>query len=416
MKNNISKMIKEKKKIWESPWGYLESFFITIGLAIIALGLDIIIPLPVPLFHFPVNLIVLITGVFSLIVLHFFFKKTIFVRWLGSTPAAVSAIIFFAFVSLLMALVPQSSGKYVSILKSVISTKLYFIAIFYFLLILGYTTVKRSIPFKKKNITFIINHLGIWIVIVASHLGAGSIEKYTMYLYKDKKINNIFDEYGNAFKLDTEIMLNEFSIEEYAPKIALIDAKTGDFLKNKGKKAVFELKENSEIEIDNFTLKILEFLPLAARFSETEFREVTHPETAPAVLLEVKDKKGKLIQKRWVSYGNTMTPVQSLLLTKEKAIVMTKPEVKTYTSDVSIFIHDKLVKKAKILVNKPLSFGKWKIYQTGYDEKKGKLSKVSIVELVSDTWIKYVYLGCFLMLIGTFFMIKQGTLISKKLN
>lgn len=399
-------MIKKKKEIWEAPWGYLESFFITIGLATTALGLDIIIPSPVPLFEYPINLVTLFGLILLLILGYSFFKKTTIIRWLGSTPAAISTIILFSIVSLLIALIPQKSGKYISFFQSITSTKLYFISVFYFIVVLGFATIKRIIPFKKKNLAFIFNHLGLWIVIVTTHIGAGSIEKYTMYLHKNKKVNQVFTHNGKTGKLPFYIKLNDFSIEEYAPKIAFINAKTGNYLKNKGKSAIFEISNNLEINIFDFKIKLLEYFPLAARFSSKKYKKVSHPEAAPAVLIEIRDKENKKLKQKWISCGSIMTPIESLLLTKEKAIVMTKPEVKTYISDVSIFRNKSLVEEAKILVNKPLSFGKWKIYQTGFDEKKGKFSEVSIVELVSDSWLPFVYFGAFLMLIGAFFMIR----------
>jgi hypothetical protein len=76
-----------------------------------------------------------------------------------------------------------------------------------------------------------------------------------------------------------------------------------------------------------------------------------------------------------------------------------EPELK-FSSDVSVKGRKGLSLRDTILVNKPLSVGGWKIYQYGYDESKGSLSDISILELVRDPWLPYVYLGIFMMLAG----------------
>ena len=47
----------------------------------------------------------------------------------------------------------------------------------------------------------------------------------------------------------------------------------------------------------------------------------------------------------------------------------------------------------KIQVNHPITVNGWKIYQTSYDEKLGRWSETSIVELVLDPWLPMVYAG-----------------------
>jgi cytochrome c biogenesis protein ResB len=51
------------------------------------------------------------------------------------------------------------------------------------------------------------------------------------------------------------------------------------------------------------------------------------------------------------------------------------------------------------LVNKPLNFMGWKIYQLSYSEAMGGIG-ISILELVRDPWLPYVYTGIFMMLAG----------------
>ena len=56
--------------------------------------------------------------------------------------------------------------------------------------------------------------------------------------------------------------------------------------------------------------------------------------------------------------------------------------------------------KEKIEVNHPISVGGWRIYQLSYDERMGRWSDLSVVELVSDPWLPVVYVGIFLLIAG----------------
>ncbi|MBR1927279.1 MAG: cytochrome c biogenesis protein ResB [Bacteroidales bacterium] len=81
---------------------------------------------------------------------------------------------------------------------------------------------------------------------------------------------------------------------------------------------------------------------------------------------------------------------------------------KRFASDV--LVRDKSGKEtaAVIEVNKPLEVGGWKMYQYGYDEEAGTESTVSVLELVKDPWLPFVYAGIFMMLAGAFCLLVTG--------
>ena len=55
-------------------------------------------------------------------------------------------------------------------------------------------------------------------------------------------------------------------------------------------------------------------------------------------------------------------------------------------------------------VNKPYEVDGWKIYQYGYDTQMGAQSQISILELVRDPWLPWVYAGFYMMLAGAVVM------------
>ena len=76
-----------------------------------------------------------------------------------------------------------------------------------------------------------------------------------------------------------------------------------------------------------------------------------------------------------------------------------------FASDISIQTKSGKRMEAVIDVNKPVEVDGWKIYQYGYDTQAGANSEISILELVSDPWLPYVYAGIYMMLAGAFLML-----------
>ena len=84
---------------------------------------------------------------------------------------------------------------------------------------------------------------------------------------------------------------------------------------------------------------------------------------------------------------------------------------KRFTSDVIISpltSHPSPLTSISIDVNKPAEVDGWKIYQYGYDTQMGSQSQISILELVSDPWLPFVYTGFYMMLGGTVLMILRS--------
>ena len=73
---------------------------------------------------------------------------------------------------------------------------------------------------------------------------------------------------------------------------------------------------------------------------------------------------------------------------------------KRFASDVTVYTKDGKSVRGMVEVNKPLKVNGWKIYQYGYDVRKGPESLYSVFQLVRDPWIVWVYTGIFMMIAG----------------
>jgi hypothetical protein len=56
----------------------------------------------------------------------------------------------------------------------------------------------------------------------------------------------------------------------------------------------------------------------------------------------------------------------------------------------------------------------WKLYQLSYDERFGKYSPTSTIELVKDPWLPVVYLGVFMMIAGAIYLFFIGNVKPKR--
>ena len=77
---------------------------------------------------------------------------------------------------------------------------------------------------------------------------------------------------------------------------------------------------------------------------------------------------------------------------------------KRYASEVQILTKSGKNIETTIDVNKPYEVDDWKIYQYGYDTQMGAQSQITILELVSDPWLPWVYAGFYMMLAGAVLM------------
>jgi hypothetical protein len=73
---------------------------------------------------------------------------------------------------------------------------------------------------------------------------------------------------------------------------------------------------------------------------------------------------------------------------------------KRFASEVEIMTKSGQHVLTTIEVNKPFTIEGWKIYQYGYDQAMGPMSRFSVFELVSDPWLPAVYVGFGLLCIG----------------
>ncbi len=90
------------------------------------------------------------------------------------------------------------------------------------------------------------------------------------------------------------------------------------------------------------------------------------------------------------------------------SMMMVQRTPKRFASDIQILTKSGKNISATVDVNQPVSIDGWKIYQYGYDTQMGAKSNMSILELVSDPWLPFVYTGIWMMIAGAISMFLFG--------
>ena len=314
----------------------------TIILAVITAGILLQITtgqFPYELIRFPVNLIMVVVLI-TLATL----KQGKILAIAGSLPVSLFLIALIAIQSIVMGLMTDNSLK---------GSWPFAMTYFMLLINLALTVGRRARSFRLQDTGFILNHAGLFILLIASGLGAADSRHLFMTINEGESLDYAEDyETGDDFVLPFNITLEDFSMEFYSPKFFLIDAKSG---------IIEQLSDDSYQSL---------------KMSSDSLRD-----SQPRKLMQID-------QFRYISMGD--------------------PETKSYCSRVLLSRGNESGRREEIRVNHPVRSGSWWIYQYSYDRQMGNHSKYSILELVRDPWIIPAYIGLLMLMAGAVSLFWKG--------
>lgn len=417
-------MNKTNKPVWEQPWRYVEGFYIAIGIALTGFLLQIAVGnLQLTTYQYPINAIIGLVFIISIFLCHFIFKKAAVVRWLSSVYATVPALIVLLAIVIILGIIPQFTafataadmphnlaglfGWY-----QMTTSWMFILASYYTLIILGFTILKRTLrPFTWRDIGFYLNHLGLFLAFMGGMLGSADMMRMRMTVNEGSIEWRAQDELMNTVELPIAIQLDTFMIDEYPPKLMLVDLESGKALPENRPVSFLVEGDKSIASMMDYTIEILSYLPQAAIMQDSiNSTAVPYYSEGNTHAVKVRVTSDNLVDsvEGWVSNGSYIFPHSVLYIDDEVALAMPMQEVKKYTSNVQVFTQEGETQTAVIEVNKPLRIANWTIYQLSYDESKGKYSQTSVFELVRDPWLPIVYVGIIMLLAGSFYLFIVG--------
>lgn len=416
-KRKLERVNMANNTIKEGLWGYKQSTLIGISLLLIGIVMQILIGNKMNInLHWPFNLIVFCSHIILCVLSFVFFKKTVFIRWITRVPASMVSIVMVLFLTMLIGTIPQTLENKNAIinllgLNKITQTWYFLLVIFYFSSCLLMVSVKRISLGFLSNLGFLVNHLGLYIALNAGVFGSGDLIRYTMEI-KENKISWVANDANNkAVEMPIAVVLEDFIMDEFPPKLAIINH-AGSLLTKKGKN-LFLVKKGLKAELENnYTVTVVDYFPEAVKF-DSSYRAVNQEGATPAVYVKVSNAKTGFKKEGWLASGTFLYDQQYLGLENQQFLVLTKPEPRKFSSKIKVFTIDKDEYSTVLEVNKPFEVMGWKLYQLSYDERFGKYSTTSTIELVKDPWLPVVYLGVFMMIAGAVYLFFIGNVKSK---
>ncbi len=409
--------------MWQLPWSYGESIAVVTGVVAVGWSLQLTAgSFDIGLLRWPANLIcgsVLLLAAVLVAVK----SGNAFCRWLAGTPLAVTLAGVFVVLGVVMGLTPQiflgaePQGGIPSQLGFDHMTASWTFVLIYgmLLLSLGAVALHRLIHFRIKDYAFYLNHLGLWLALFAAAAGAADMKRYVMHVREGETEWRVYNEQGDILDLPIAISLKDFRLEEYPPKLAVIDRTTGEAFPA-GKPHYFALDDAPEGRIGDWEFRLDEYIHDAVRNSDSTYHQVFMPGASPAARVSIRNAQTGAECDGWVCAGNSAQLPMTLNLDATYAVAMTVAEPKKFLSDIEAYTEDGQTAQTTLEVNHPLRIDSWMIYQYDYDKQAGRMSAYSSFELVYDPWLVPAYVGLAMLMAGSAAMLWSGRRRKEKMQ
>ncbi|WP_455108613.1 cytochrome c biogenesis protein ResB [Porphyromonas sp.] len=388
-----------------------EGFVTGAGLILVGLALQYSVgPIDWSAFAFPINAICLVLYLAFLALIYALRHRVRLFSFFFTTEAAVPTLIYAALLTVAMGLTRQVAPHERAIDPIGLTRMLSFwpFVLIYGRLtgIVGLIAIRQILHFRLRELPSLLSHLGVFIAIVAATLGSADMERVKLTASMDMPEWRATHEQG-FLELPLAIQLEKFTIDEYPPKLLIINSKTGKSIPAKNPEIVLVDKHFREGKLLKWRIRVRQNLPLAAPVVTSDTVRYVGWGSSGAVtalLVEAQPMEGdRAVGKPlvgWVTCGSYLFPFQELKLTKDLSLVMARREPERYASRIHVYTRSQKNIVATVEVNKPVSVDGWRIYQLSYDESMGRWSETSTFELVKDPWLPAVYVGIYLLLAG----------------
>jgi len=211
--------MKEQRK----PFGMATGGLVCLALMVAGFLLQQAVgPVRWSMMAWPVNALVLMVLLLGIIVMHLLRGKVRLFRWMSSLQAGIPAIVTCAMMTVLMGVTRQVPSGHVPTEPIGITAMLSFwpfvLAYFWLTLLVGMVCMTRLRP-AWRNVPFLLNHLGLFIALVAGTLGNADMQSLHMMVMEGKTEWRAVDAQNRLYELPFNLTLHDFSIER-SPKLS----------------------------------------------------------------------------------------------------------------------------------------------------------------------------------------------------
>ncbi|MCG9895072.1 MAG: cytochrome c biogenesis protein ResB [Fimbriimonadaceae bacterium] len=320
------------------------------------------------------------------------------VHWLTGIPMAVTTTTAVGILALIGGVVPESWFQQRMGVESMWGSWPFLVLVDLMMVNLCGSVGKRIWPLTYSNIVYQMSHLGLAISIAGGAIGAVTLERHIMVLFPGQPMTIAYARDESEIKLPFEVELKEFQMDFFPPQAALARLDPSyedgfDLVPYGG-----FLGQGTSHRIAEDKVEVQQFRDGAVYAGDEGWKHAPWKTTGPAAKVKVTLPDGTG-ETGWIAAGAADTPQSHLRISDGLALVMLDPKPKEFRSLITIRHQGREIKKT-LKVNEPITVEGWTLYQLSYDDKAGKASAYSTLEVVRDHGLPVVYLGMALMVLG----------------
>ena len=245
--------------MWTKPYDMKEGFLIGGGLIFAGLMLELSVgPVDWDAFRWPVNGVVL-AGFLALIAIIFLLRKRVYgFQFIGTYKAAIPALAYAVVLTIVMGLTRQTvDGVW---LNNMLSFWPFVLIYVYIAVILGQIILRRiincqlSIINLKRDIPFLLNHLGLFLAMTTATLGNADMQRLKMITVKGEPEWRALTSQQQIVEMPIAIELKEFIMETYDDGSPRRFASDIQILTKSGKNIQTTVEVNKPVEVDGWKI------------------------------------------------------------------------------------------------------------------------------------------------------------------
>ena len=241
--------------MWNKPWTFKEGFLIGGGLIFAGLALELSVgPVVWDAFAWPANGIVL-AGFLALIALIFILRKKLYAfQFVSTYQAAIPALVYAVVLTIIMGLTRQlKDGTW---LNKMLSFWPFVLIYVYMAVILGVIILRRLMHLSswKRDVSFLLNHLGLFIALITATLGNADMQRVKMITAVGEPEWRAMTQQGTVKEMPIAIELKKFIMETYDNGSPKRFASEIQILTKTGKNIETTVDVNKPCEVDGWKI------------------------------------------------------------------------------------------------------------------------------------------------------------------
>lgn len=381
-------------------WGYKRAFLRCALLFVVGTTLQLAVgDIDSSLLHYPWGLILAVNYLYLLVVAYAMRNRWRWLRQLGDDKACLSSLAAFGAIVIVFGLTRQDPAREGLVgalgFSRMTSSWPFNLLLFYFMTTLGIRTVSDIHHLRDRRMAAVLTHLGVFVLLVAGTFGSGDTVRCMVTTRVGTPVSIGRDDAWHEVRLPFALTLDDFSIEEYPPKLYLLDTRR----ESSSREFLSVEADGAEAVIGDWRIRAEHSLDMAGRLpEESDWRAMKHVGAAPAVYASAENTVTGERFSGWVSCGSHIFEPSYLMLDDGMAVAMPRREAKRYLSRVNIMEEGGIRRDVEIEVNHPARVGSWRVYQVGYDTSKGRWSDTSVLECIRDPWYGAAHLALWMLL------------------